>query len=71
PPPAPPPRRDPPRPRPPSGCAGSLPLPRRRLAAKRFAAELAARFSTVERSGMVWANLPPAYVHRAFEPRRS
>ncbi|MCW6003518.1 methyltransferase domain-containing protein [Micromonospora sp. CPCC 205371] len=39
--------------------------------AKRFTAELAARFSTVERSGMVWANLPPAYVHRAFEPRRS
>jgi phosphatidylethanolamine/phosphatidyl-N-methylethanolamine N-methyltransferase len=35
--------------------------------AKRFAAELAARFSTVERSRMVWANLPPGYVHRAFQ----
>lgn len=39
--------------------------------ARRFAAELAARFSTVERSGTVWRNLPPAYVHRAHGPRVS
>ncbi|WP_369263728.1 class I SAM-dependent methyltransferase [Streptomyces sp. R35] len=36
--------------------------------ARRFAAELSARFSTVERSRIVWPNLPPAYVHRAFTP---
>jgi phospholipid N-methyltransferase len=39
--------------------------------ARRFAAVLATRFSTVERSRMVWANLPPAYVHRAGGPRVS
>ncbi|BCB77375.1 methyltransferase domain-containing protein [Phytohabitans flavus] len=37
--------------------------------ANRFVAELSARFSTVERGRTVWANLPPAYVRRAFEPR--
>ncbi|MFD9651388.1 class I SAM-dependent methyltransferase [Streptomyces mirabilis] len=36
--------------------------------ARRFAAELATRFSTVERIRAVWPNLPPAYVHRAFTP---
>ncbi|MFJ1729981.1 class I SAM-dependent methyltransferase [Streptomyces sp. NPDC088254] len=36
--------------------------------ARRFAAELATRFSSVERSRVVWPNLPPAYVHRAFTP---
>ncbi|WP_042391616.1 class I SAM-dependent methyltransferase [Streptacidiphilus carbonis] len=36
--------------------------------ARRFAAELAARFATVERSRVVWPNVPPAYVHRAALP---
>lgn len=36
--------------------------------ARRFAAELAARFSIVERSRVVWPNVPPAYVHRAAVP---
>ncbi len=36
--------------------------------ARRFAAELTARFSAVERSRIVWPNLPPAYVHRAAAP---
>ncbi|MFJ9908674.1 class I SAM-dependent methyltransferase [Streptomyces sp. NPDC101152] len=36
--------------------------------ARRFAAELGARFSTVERSRVVWPNVPPAYVHRAAIP---
>lgn len=34
----------------------------------RFAAELATRFSSVERSRVVRPNLPPAYLHRAFTP---
>ncbi|MFD5538664.1 class I SAM-dependent methyltransferase [Streptomyces sp. NPDC127079] len=32
--------------------------------ARHFAAELARRFHRLERSGTVWANLPPAFVHR-------
>ncbi|MET7655818.1 methyltransferase domain-containing protein [Streptomyces sp. NPDC005486] len=36
--------------------------------ARRFAAELTARFSTVQRSRVVWPNVPPAYVHRASLP---
>ncbi|MGW0335814.1 class I SAM-dependent methyltransferase [Streptomyces sp. NPDC003011] len=36
--------------------------------ARRFATELTGRFSTVERSRVVWPNLPPAYVHRAVVP---
>lgn len=36
--------------------------------ARRFATELTARFSTVERSRVVWPNLPPAHVHRAVMP---
>jgi phosphatidylethanolamine/phosphatidyl-N-methylethanolamine N-methyltransferase len=39
--------------------------------ARRFAAELAARFATVERSQVVWPNVPPAYVHRAALPSRT
>ncbi|MEU7723089.1 class I SAM-dependent methyltransferase [Streptomyces tibetensis] len=35
---------------------------------RRCAAELAARFSAVERSRVVWPNVPPAYVHRAALP---
>ncbi|MEU2337266.1 hypothetical protein ABZ608_27415 [Streptomyces sp. NPDC013172] len=31
----------------------------------RFTAELARRFDRLERSRTVWANLPPAFVHRA------
>ncbi|TDC65954.1 methyltransferase domain-containing protein [Micromonospora sp. KC207] len=37
--------------------------------ARRFAAELAARFPAVERSRIVWPNLPPAYVYRGFRAR--
>jgi phosphatidylethanolamine/phosphatidyl-N-methylethanolamine N-methyltransferase len=33
--------------------------------ARRFARELAERFSIVERGAVVWPNLPPAFVHRA------
>jgi len=33
--------------------------------ARRFTEELARRFAVVQRSGVVWHNLPPAYVHRA------
>ncbi|MCX4432169.1 class I SAM-dependent methyltransferase [Streptomyces mirabilis] len=36
--------------------------------ARRFAADLAARFSTADRSRVVWPNVPPAYVHRAVLP---
>ena len=36
--------------------------------ARDFAAQLAARFTTVERSRAVWANLPPAFVYRAAMP---
>ncbi|MEU0076006.1 methyltransferase domain-containing protein [Streptomyces sp. NPDC006332] len=36
--------------------------------ARRFAAELAARFSIVQRSRVVWPNVPPAYVHLASLP---
>ncbi|MEV4760925.1 methyltransferase domain-containing protein [Micromonospora sp. NPDC049559] len=38
--------------------------------ARRFAAELAGRFAVLERSPVVWPNLPPAFVHRAVMPRR-
>jgi phospholipid N-methyltransferase len=34
--------------------------------ARHFAAELACRFHRLERSRTVWANLPPAFVHRAI-----
>ena len=34
--------------------------------ARQFAAELACRFDRLERSRTVWANLPPAFVHRAM-----
>jgi phospholipid N-methyltransferase len=33
--------------------------------ARRFAQELARRFAVVQRSAVVWRNVPPAYVHRA------
>lgn len=33
--------------------------------ARHFAAELACRFDRLERSRVVWQNLPPAFVHRA------
>jgi phosphatidylethanolamine/phosphatidyl-N-methylethanolamine N-methyltransferase len=33
--------------------------------ARHFTAELACRFDRLERSETVWANLPPAFVHRA------
>ncbi|WP_046729920.1 class I SAM-dependent methyltransferase [Streptomyces humi] len=33
--------------------------------ARHFTAELARRFDRLERSRTVWANLPPAFVHRA------
>ncbi|MEU3076418.1 class I SAM-dependent methyltransferase [Streptomyces laurentii] len=33
--------------------------------ARHFTAELARRFERVERSPVVWPNLPPAFVHRA------
>ncbi|MFE7410026.1 class I SAM-dependent methyltransferase [Streptomyces laurentii] len=33
--------------------------------ARHFTAELARRFARVERSPVVWPNLPPAFVHRA------
>lgn len=35
--------------------------------ARRFTAELACRFDRLERSKAVWANLPPAFVHRATQ----
>ncbi|KAA2254653.1 methyltransferase domain-containing protein [Solihabitans fulvus] len=37
--------------------------------ARRFAAQLAARFAVVARGPVVWPNLPPAFVHRAALPR--
>lgn len=33
--------------------------------ARRFAAELRSHFATVERTAVVWPNLPPAFVYRA------
>ncbi|MEV8547554.1 methyltransferase domain-containing protein [Streptomyces sp. NPDC051572] len=33
--------------------------------ARHFTAELSRRYSRLERSTVVWANLPPAFVHRA------
>jgi phospholipid N-methyltransferase len=38
--------------------------------ARRFAAELAGRFAVTDYSPTVWANLPPAFVHRAARPLR-
>ncbi|MBW8092564.1 methyltransferase domain-containing protein [Streptomyces hygroscopicus subsp. hygroscopicus] len=35
--------------------------------ARHFTAELACRFDRLERSKTVWANLPPAFVHRATQ----
>ncbi|MFD3454846.1 class I SAM-dependent methyltransferase [Streptomyces sp. NPDC058691] len=35
------------------------------LTARHFTAELAHRFDRLERSPVVWPNLPPAFVHRA------
>ncbi|MGW5657507.1 class I SAM-dependent methyltransferase [Streptomyces humi] len=35
--------------------------------ARDFAVELACRFDRLERSKAVWANLPPAFVHRATQ----
>jgi len=35
--------------------------------ARHFTAELACRFDWLERSKTVWANLPPAFVHRAAQ----
>ncbi|MFF5145047.1 class I SAM-dependent methyltransferase [Streptomyces sp. NPDC013157] len=35
--------------------------------ARHFTAELANRFDRLERSKTVWANLPPAFVHRATQ----
>lgn len=35
--------------------------------ARNFATELASRFDQLERSKAVWANLPPAFVHRATQ----
>ncbi|MEU8544290.1 methyltransferase domain-containing protein [Streptomyces sp. NPDC048717] len=37
--------------------------------ARRLADELALRFDRLERSPVVWANLPPAFVHRATRKR--
>ncbi|MFJ4849618.1 MULTISPECIES: class I SAM-dependent methyltransferase [unclassified Streptomyces] len=37
--------------------------------ARHFAAELAHRFDRLERSTVVWPNLPPAFVHRATRKR--
>lgn len=39
--------------------------------ARRFARLLRSRFSVVERTSVVWRNLPPAYVYRAALPVRS
>lgn len=36
--------------------------------ARRFAASLRSRFAVVERTSVVWANLPPAFVYRAALP---
>lgn len=36
--------------------------------ARRFAAELAARFTSTGRGRTIWANLPPAFVHHAARP---
>ncbi|MFJ6080443.1 class I SAM-dependent methyltransferase [Streptomyces sp. NPDC092369] len=36
--------------------------------ARHFAAELACRFDRLERTSVVWRNLPPAFVHRATRP---
>ncbi|GAA2642729.1 methyltransferase domain-containing protein [Dactylosporangium fulvum] len=36
---------------------------------RRFADDLAVRFRSVERTRVVWANLPPAFVHRAIGVR--
>jgi phospholipid N-methyltransferase len=35
--------------------------------ARHFTAELACRFDRLERSAVVWGNLPPAFVHRATQ----
>jgi phospholipid N-methyltransferase len=35
--------------------------------ARHFTAELACRFDRLERSAVVWPNLPPAFVHRATQ----
>ncbi|MET7892053.1 class I SAM-dependent methyltransferase [Streptomyces mirabilis] len=37
--------------------------------ARQLTAELACRFDRLERSKAVWANLPPAFVHRATQRR--
>jgi phospholipid N-methyltransferase len=37
--------------------------------ARRFATQLADRFAVLDRSPIVWPNLPPAFVHRAALPR--
>ncbi|MFB7596381.1 class I SAM-dependent methyltransferase [Streptomyces sp. NPDC056160] len=37
---------------------------------RRLAADLRARFRTVERTSVVWPNVPPAFVYRAVSPRR-
>ncbi len=39
--------------------------------ARRFARLLRSRFAVVERTSVVWRNLPPAYVYRAALPVRS
>jgi phospholipid N-methyltransferase len=36
--------------------------------ARRFAASLRSRFAVVERTSVVWGNLPPAFVYRAALP---
>jgi phosphatidylethanolamine/phosphatidyl-N-methylethanolamine N-methyltransferase len=36
--------------------------------ARRFAASLRSRFAVVERTSIVWGNLPPAFVYRAALP---
>jgi phosphatidylethanolamine/phosphatidyl-N-methylethanolamine N-methyltransferase len=36
--------------------------------ARRFAASLRSRFAVVERTTVVWGNLPPAFVYRAALP---
>ncbi|MFJ6569006.1 class I SAM-dependent methyltransferase [Streptomyces sp. NPDC091292] len=36
--------------------------------ARRFTAALDRRFGALERSAVVWPNLPPAFVHRARDP---
>ncbi|MEV4642001.1 hypothetical protein AB0J80_32105 [Actinoplanes sp. NPDC049548] len=37
---------------------------------RRFVAALRQRFALVERSPIIWANIPPAVIHHAAQPLR-